>query len=59
MDPLIAVGLAANIVQFISFGISAVSKCNQTYQSSNGKDVANHNLAVASNDLLILRAKTE
>ncbi|KAL2052492.1 hypothetical protein ABVK25_007364 [Lepraria finkii] len=59
MDPLIDVGLAANSVQFISFGINAVSKGSQTYQSSNGEDAANPDLAIASNDLLILRAKTE
>jgi hypothetical protein len=36
MDPFSALSVAANIVQFIAYGINIVSKGNQLYKSTNG-----------------------
>ena len=57
MDALTAVGLAANILQFIDFGIKFVSKGNQIYRSGDGTLPENHDLAVATNDLLVIQTK--
>ena len=57
MDALTAIGLAANILQFIDFGIKLVSKGNQIYRSGDGTLPENHDLAVVTNDLLLIQTK--
>ena len=55
MDALTAIGLVANILQFIDFGIKLVSKGNQAYRSSDGTLPENQDLAVVTNDLLLIQ----
>ena len=57
MDPISAVGLAANIAQFVDFGIKAVSKGNQIYRSCDGRLREHQDLAIVTNDLLLLQTK--
>ena len=57
MEALTAIGLAANILQFIDLGIKVVSKGNQIYRSGDGTLPEHHDLAVVTNDLLLLQTK--
>ena len=36
LDPLIAIGLVGNIVQFVEFGLKIVSKAREVHKSSTG-----------------------
>lgn len=57
MDPISAIGLAANIAQFVDFGIKVVSKGNQIYRSGDGRLREHQDLAIVTNDLLLLQTK--
>lgn len=59
MDPLSAVSLAGNIIQFVDFGIRVVSKGYQIYKSNNGALAEDRELEVVINDLLVLQAKIQ
>jgi hypothetical protein len=48
MDPLSALSVAANVVQFVGYGINIVSKGNQLYKSSDGALGENVQLETAS-----------
>ena len=50
MDPLTAVGLAGNIIQFIEFGASLVSRTIDLYQSSSGTTAINSELVAIAED---------
>ena len=57
MEPLTAVGLAANIVQFVTFGINIVSKGNQIYRSQDGDLPKNREIENVTKDLQQLQGK--
>lgn len=57
MDPVTALGIAGTIVQFIDFGIRVVSKGNQIYRSGDGTSADRHDLALVTNDLLVLQTR--
>lgn len=50
-ESLAALGVAANIAQFIELGIKAVSVITQVYQSSDGLTSDNREFALVANDL--------
>jgi hypothetical protein len=51
-DPLTAIGLVGNIVQFIDFGCKIVSKTTETYKSADGVLKENADLEIVTNDLI-------
>jgi len=59
MDPLSALGLAGNIVQFIDFGSKLVCKGRQIYKSSVGALDQHVDLEAITNDLVLLIAQIE
>jgi hypothetical protein len=59
MDPLSALGLAGNIVQFIDFGSKLVCKGRQIYKSSDGALDRHVDLEAITNDLVLLSAQIE
>jgi hypothetical protein len=59
MDPLSALGLAGNIVQFIDFGSKLVCKGRQIYKSSDGALEQHVDLEATTNDLVLLSAQIE
>ena len=46
MDPITALGIAGNVVQFIDFGLKAVSKAREIHSSSTGALRVNVDLEV-------------
>lgn len=57
MDPLTAIGLAANVLQFIDFATKIVSKGNRIRKSADGLLEEYHDLEIVTSDLLILQTK--
>jgi hypothetical protein len=54
LDPMTALSLAANVVQFVDFASKIVSKGRRIYLSENGALPKNLELEVVTNDLLRL-----
>jgi hypothetical protein len=54
MEPLVAISLISNIVQFVDFGNKLVSKTVEGYRSADGAFVDNAHLQTATNDLVAL-----
>jgi hypothetical protein len=52
LDPLTAIGLVGNIVQFVDFGCKIVSKTTETYRSADGLLKENADLELVTNDLI-------
>ena len=57
MDPITALGIAGNVVQFIDFGLKAVSKARKIHASSTGSLVENVNLTFLAEDIAVVTAK--
>ena len=57
MDPITALGIAGNVVQFIDFGLKAVSKAREIHASSTGSLVENVNLTLLAEDIAAVTAK--
>ncbi|KAI9785399.1 MAG: hypothetical protein M1816_000414, partial [Peltula sp. TS41687] len=57
MEVLTAIGLTANIIQFVDFGGKLISKTAEIYESSSGVLVENVDIETATNDLARLSAK--
>ena len=57
MDPLTAIGLAGNLLQFIEFAAKIISKGNRIRQSADGLLEEYHDLEIVTSDLLVLQAK--
>lgn len=51
MDPLTALGVAGNVIQFLDFGSKLVSKTVEIYKSPQGSSVEYKDLAAVSEDL--------
>ncbi len=51
MDPLTALGLAANVVQFIDFGTSLISGTLERYRSATGTSIGNSELESITEDV--------
>jgi len=51
LDPLTALSIAGNIVQFIDFSIKLVAKGNEVYNSEDGTSIGNAELEVIAKDL--------
>jgi hypothetical protein len=50
LDPITAIGVAGNIVQFVDFAIKLLSKSKEIYQSADGASVEYRSLeAIAAN----------
>ena len=54
MEPLVALGLAANIVQLVDFASKLVSRSRETYQSADGALVENSELQAVTQNLQTL-----
>jgi hypothetical protein len=54
MEPLVAISLVGNIVQFVDFSSKLVSKTVEGYRLADGAFVDNANLETATNDLVAL-----
>ena len=59
LDPLTAIGLAGNIVQFVDFCSKVVSKAHRIYRSADGSLAENLDAETISRDLLYLTARVE
>jgi hypothetical protein len=59
MDPLTAIGLVGNIVQFVEFGLKLISKSASLYRSSEGTLLENSAIEAATAHLLILNEKLQ
>jgi hypothetical protein len=57
MDPLTAIGLAGNLLQFIELATKIISKGNRIRQSADGLLEEYHDLEIVTRDLLVLQAK--
>jgi N-terminal domain on NACHT_NTPase and P-loop NTPases len=57
LDPITALGVAGNVVQFIDFGLKATSKAREIHRDSKGKTVADADLEVVTKDLVALNAQ--
>lgn len=57
MEPLVAIGLVGNIVQFVDFTSKLVSKTVENYHSADGAFMENTDLETATNDLLALNER--
>jgi len=59
MEPVSAIGLAGNILQFVEFGIRVVSKGYKIYRSVDGCLVENLDLEIVTSDLVLLQKKIQ
>ena len=61
MDPLRALSIAGNIVQFVEFGSKLLSQTQELYLSSRGLLAADHELHLVTSDLraLILKLRND
>ena len=59
MDPISALGIAGNIVQFVDFGIRVVSKSCHIYRSADGRLSEDLDLEVVTSDLLVLQSRLQ
>lgn len=59
MDPLTAVGLAGNIVQFVHFSCSLVSKTSDIHHSTSGQTQENVELDLIAKELSLQCAKIQ
>ena len=57
LDPLTAIGLAGNIVQFIDFSLTIVSKASEIRQSADGVPRENRDLEIVTKDLVAITAR--
>ncbi|KAH8769422.1 hypothetical protein F5882DRAFT_508227 [Hyaloscypha sp. PMI_1271] len=59
LDPLTALSLASNVVQFLDFSAKLVAKGNELYKSADGALVGNAELEVIAKDLQDLNARLQ
>jgi hypothetical protein len=57
LDPLTAIGLAGNIVQFVDFSFKIVSKASEIKQSADGVLTENLDLEIVTRDLVAINAR--
>jgi hypothetical protein len=57
MDPITAFGVAGNVMQFLDFGLKAVSKAREIHNSSNGALVEHLEIGVLTEDIAAVAAK--
>lgn len=57
LDPITALGIAGNVVQFIDFGLKATSKAREIHSDGKGMTAENADLEVVSKDLVALSAQ--
>jgi hypothetical protein len=57
MDPITALGIAGNIVQFIDFGLKAVSKAREIHSSSTGALLEHVDLKLLTEDIIVVTEK--
>tara|TARA_R110002003_G_scaffold502_9_gene20108 strand:- start:436 stop:912 length:477 start_codon:yes stop_codon:yes gene_type:complete len=57
LDPLTALGIAANVVQFIDFTIRIIAKSNDIYQSASGSLIEHDDMNKVTLDLSALSTK--
>jgi len=55
-EALVAIGLAANIIQFVCFGFTLVSKTKELHESASGALNENVELSVVSQDINTFRS---
>lgn len=59
LDPLTALSVAGNIVQFIDFSTKLIAKGHELYNSANGASVGNAELEVIAKDLQDLNGRLQ
>ena len=59
LDPITALGVAGNVVQFIDFGLKVTSKAREIYRSVDGALEENVDLEVVTGDLAAITQKLE
>jgi len=59
LDPITALGVAGNVVQFIDFGLNATSKAREIHRSADGALAENVDLEVVTKDLAVVAQKLE
>ena len=59
LDPLTALSVAGNIVQFVDFSIKLVAKGTELYNSADGASIGNAELEVIANDLQELNSRLQ
>jgi hypothetical protein len=59
LDPLTALSVAANVVQFIDFGLKATSKAREIHKSPNGALKENTRIETLTKDIAGATAKLE
>jgi len=57
LDPITALGVAGNIVQFIDFGLKATSKAREIHRNDKGMTVEHADLQLVTKDLVALSAQ--
>jgi hypothetical protein len=59
LDPITALSIAGNVVQFIDFGLKATSKAREIHRSATGALEENIDLEVVSTDLIAVLKNLE
>ncbi|PMD33834.1 hypothetical protein L207DRAFT_535085 [Hyaloscypha variabilis F] len=59
LDPLTALSVAGNIVQFVDFSIKLVARGTELYNSADGASIGNAELEVIANDLQELNSRLQ
>ncbi|KAH7067247.1 hypothetical protein BKA63DRAFT_114623 [Paraphoma chrysanthemicola] len=59
LDPLLALGLVANVVQFIDFTVKLIGKASDIHQSASGSLVEHDDLSKVTEDVTILSTKLQ
>jgi hypothetical protein len=57
MDPITAIGVAGNVIQFLDFGVKAVSKAREIHDSSTGALVEHTEIGVLTEDIARVAVK--
>jgi hypothetical protein len=59
MDPITALGVAGNIIQFLDFGLKLTSKADEIYKSTNGTLSENNGMEVLAEGLAKVTTRLE
>jgi len=57
VDPIAALGVAGNVVQFVQFASEVISEGKRIYRSGDGTASDNHDLEIVTSDLILLQSK--
>ena len=57
VDPIAALGVVGNVLQFVQFASEVISEGKRIYRSGDGTATDNHDLEIVTSDLVLLQSK--